>query len=408
MRNPDWRKEKRKTGGSIKVVNGRIFARIQYLDETTGKRREKLREAPNRTKAREIIRDMRDELDRGGQAALDSDKITFNQVADLYERAELVAPVFRNGIKVSGKRSFRDLRYLLKAQKAHFSNRNIRSIKTSDIKAYKNERLNTPVIIEKFIKIPNAESGRKKTIKKKVIEERPRSIASVNRELSLLRQIFVFAEAENLIFRNPFIGAKKIISTAAEIERDRVLSPQEEILLLLACEKESRRHIRPLVITAIDTAMRKSELLKLRWRDIDFLQGSITVLATNTKTEKKRIVGMTLRVRSELGQLWDLSPKHLGGLVFGINSDFKRAWSAAIDEAGCLDLHFHDLRHTAITRMIRAGVQISEAMKISGHTEMKTFQRYVNLTHESVTVSAELLDQFNLLQQVVKVEEAVN
>jgi integrase len=394
LKNPDWRKEKRKTGGSIKTVNGRIFARIQYIDEATGKRRERLREAPNRTKARELIRDMRDELARGGQSALESDKITFNQIADRYQRIKLVAPVFQNGIKVSGKRSYQDQKYLLKALKDHFANRNIRSIKPSDLEAYKSSRLAAAVVIEKYIKERTSDGGRKKTIRKKIRVERPRSIASVNRELSLLRQIFVFAEAEDLILRNPFGRTKKIISTAAEVQRDRVLSFQEEQLLLTSCEFEARRHIRPIVITAIDTAMRKGELLKLRWTDIDFRQGKITIQATNSKTEKKRIVGMTGRVRSELERLEDLSPKG-NTLVFGINSDFKRAWKSATRDAGCSDLHFHDLRHTAITRMIRAGVQISEAMEISGHSEMKTFQRYVNLTAESVIASAKLLDAFN-------------
>lgn len=60
--NEDWRQEKLKTGGSIRVINGKIFARIQYLDEITGKRKEKLRLAPNRTKAREFIKHMRREL----------------------------------------------------------------------------------------------------------------------------------------------------------------------------------------------------------------------------------------------------------------------------------------------------------------------------------------------------------
>lgn len=397
-----WRNEKRKTGGSIKIINGKIYARIQYLDEITGKRKEKLKLAPNRTKAREYIKDMRKDLNQGGQAALESDKLTFKQVAEKYENTKLVAPVVQNGIKVSGKKSFQDQIYKIKSLIAHFGNKAIRSIKPSDLEAYKNERLNTAVVIEKKVKKENPKKERKKFIYEKVKVSRPRTIASVNRELSLLRQIFVFAEAEDYISRNPFHKTKNLISADSEVARERVLSVDEEKLLLLACDHESRQHIKPLIITALDTAMRKGEMLKLKWSDVDFNFSKITVLAENSKTATKRTVGMTSRVKSELTKLWENSPQLLDHRVFGIKADFKRSWHSALKKAGIDDLHFHDLRHTAITRMIRVGAPASEVMKVSGHTSMKTFHRYVNLTNDSVTAVASLLDSFNVSQQTQK------
>lgn len=65
------------------------------------------------------------------------------------------------------------------------------------------------------------------------------------------------------------------------------------------------------------------------------------------------------------------------------------------------DLRFHDLRHTAVTRLVRAGVPAPKIMKITGHQQLKTFQRYVNLTDESVIESANLLDNFNAGQQTI-------
>ncbi|NNE99010.1 MAG: hypothetical protein HKN25_08325, partial [Pyrinomonadaceae bacterium] len=61
MSGKDWRKEKRKKGGSITTKNGKLYARIQYIDETTGKRKAKLRRANNRTHARALIEQMRKE-----------------------------------------------------------------------------------------------------------------------------------------------------------------------------------------------------------------------------------------------------------------------------------------------------------------------------------------------------------
>lgn len=377
------------------------------MDESTGKRKERLRRAPNRTKAREYIKQMRSELEQGGQTALESDKLNFKQIAEKYQKIRLIKPVFQNGIKVAGARSYNRQISFIKPLKEFFGSVTIRNIKPSDLEAYKAHRLNTDVVIEKKVKKTNPKKERKKFIWEKVKVSSPRSIASVNRELSLLRQIFVFAEAEDFILRNPFARAKKIISTAAEVQRNRVLSSAEEIALLTACDNEHRRHIKALIIAALDTAARRGELLKLQWKDVDLSAGIITIQATNSKTEKTRLIGMTSRVKAELTRLWEVSPKDETILIFGIKSNFKRAWTTAMKKAGIDGLHFHDLRHSAITRMIRAGVPASEAMKVSGHSEMKTFQRYVNLTNDSVIISANLLDSFNAGQRTIIQSEMV-
>jgi integrase len=396
----DWRNGKRKSGGGVKTVKGKLYARVQYIDEITGKRKEKLRPAKNRTAARDIIKEMRRELEQGGQTSLESDKLTFNQVAEKYEKIKLIPPVFQNGIKITGKRSYKNEISMLKPLKEFFGKKIVRSIKPGDLEAYKSTRLNKPVVIEQTVKTPNPIKARKKIIREKIKVSRQRTISSVNRELSLLRSVFVFAESEDYIFRNPFSRAQKLISSAAEVSRDRVLSRAEELLLLAACDDASREHLKPIVITALDSAMRKGELLKLVWQDIDFDLGIIIVRAMNAKTEKTRIIGMTGRVRNELERLWEISPKNINVSVFGIKSNFNRSWRSAMKAANIAGLHFHDLRHTAITRMVRAGISASEAMKVSGHTEMKTFQRYVNLTNESVTITANLLDNFNLGNQI--------
>jgi integrase len=107
-----------------------------------------------------------------------------------------------------------------------------------------------------------------------------------------------------------------------------------------------------------------------------------------------RKIGMTSRLKDELLCLCDQSPQNIERLVFGIKDSFKKAWSTAIKEAEIKDLHFHDLRHTGTTQLIRAGVPIAEAMEITGHTQPKTFQRYVNLTVESVNAAASKLDNY--------------
>lgn len=97
---------------------------------------------------------------------------------------------------------------------------------------------------------------------------------------------------------------------------------------------------------------------------------------------------MTPRVKDELSKIQQ--PK---GKVFVIAS-VRKAFATACRRAKVKDLHFHDLRHTATTRMIRAGIPHTEVMKITGHTQIKTFLRYLNLTDDSVKNTADLLTKF--------------
>jgi integrase len=81
--------------------------------------------------------------------------------------------------------------------------------------------------------------------------------------------------------------------------------------------------------------------------------------------------------------------------VFGIKDNVKNSFAGACKEAGVLGFRFHDCRHTAITRMVAAGVAPMELMKISGHTQITTFARYVNPTEQAVKRAAEALALFN-------------
>jgi integrase len=101
---------------------------------------------------------------------------------------------------------------------------------------------------------------------------------------------------------------------------------------------------------------------------------------------------MTARVIAELKPLAaDVAPE---ARVFGIETDSQTAWENAIAETGIDDLHFHDLRATAITRMLRAGMRESEVMKISGHSQYKTFLKYVRQDSDGTAAAADIFDNY--------------
>jgi integrase len=272
----------------------------------------------------------------------------------------------------------------------------VKNIKTSDLEAYKLVRIKTPVVKEINTKVPNESGGRKKHLIVKTRVETPRKIATINRELQLLRAIFRFALSDKIVSRSPFEN-HSIISTAAEVQRERVLSVEEEERLLEQCT-DQRGHLRALVIAAVDTAMRFGELIKLKWNDVYMEQRTITLLATNTKTQKMRRIGMTPRVQEELQRLWEMSDQDNDSLVFGIKSTIKRSWKSACEAAVIEDFHFHDLRHTATTRLVFTGMSQVQAMKLTGHTQTKTFLRYTNPTDESIVAAADMLSDYNARQ----------
>jgi integrase len=121
----------------------------------------------------------------------------------------------------------------------------------------------------------------------------------------------------------------------------------------------------------------------------------LTIRAFNTKTMKERQVSLTTRLTLELGQLWDASPKIRDGLVFGFTNNVKRSFTLARTAAGLPDIRFHDLRHTAATRLVAAHLPLPEVGRVLGHTQANTTYRYVNANIETTRRAAAALDAFN-------------
>jgi len=141
--------------------------------------------------------------------------------------------------------------------------------------------------------------------------------------------------------------------------------------------------------------MRQGEILSLRWRDVDLENGLLNIQAFHTKTMKERQVAITTRLAIELEQLRASAPNDYEGLVFGILDNVKRSFTAARNTAGLNDVRFHDLRHTAATRLVGAHIPLSEVGRVLGHTQANTTYRYINANVETAKRAAAALDAFN-------------
>jgi integrase len=390
------------------------YARIIRIDEK-GNKKQYTQKADNKSHARQLRDKLSQKYSNFGEQILNGERMTFRELAEQYKKRKLIPAKYLNDRKIAGLRSLQTPIGFLNTLIKYLGAKKIKNITPSDIERFKQNRLDDPIIFKKknedgeFVKV-----------------SRDRAMASVNRELALLRSILNDAVYNGWLIRSPFLNAKGLVSLADENKRERVLSFDEEKKLLIACVsdmprtyprngkeisviiKSRRKHLKPLIILALDTAMRRGELLKLCWRDVDLENRLISILAFNTKTAKARTVGMTQRVYEELTSLWEQSPKDSDELVFGIKDTIKRSFASACRDAGIEGFHFHDCRHTAITRMIQAGLSPMEVMKVSGHTQMNTFARYVNPNTQAVTRIADVLSAYQTQANSELISESVN
>ncbi|HKQ06193.1 MAG TPA: site-specific integrase [Blastocatellia bacterium] len=355
------------------------YARITFTDES-GKRRYIKRRAENKSHARELVKLLLREYEDHGERALESAQMTFNELAEFYKETYLVEPQYIDDRKVAGLRSAYDFRLRLTVLQDYFGKRKLRAITHGDIERFRAIRLQT-----------------------KTRHGKQRSIATVNRELSLLRRIFNVAARSGWIIKNPFYGSVSLITPGDEKPRERTITKQEEERLLEACIGP-RAHLRPIIICALDTGMRRGEIFKLQWSDIDFDSRIITVRAFNTKTMRERQVAITERLFSELEALYEVSTKQPEALCFGISDNVKKSFNTVRKGAGLSDVRFHDLRHTHATRLVAAQMPLSEVGRMLGHTQANTTYRYVNANVETAKRAAAVLDEFN---RVIKKEELV-
>lgn len=202
--------------------------------------------------------------------------------------------------------------------------------------------------------------------------------STVDRDLDILSQVIRYSADVWKIaaVESPFVGLRR---PKYFNERDRRLSASEEDRLLNAAQADENPYIEPAVILALETAARRGELLAIEKRDVHL--DECYVLLRETKNGQPRKIPLTTRAKQVLGhlvaecetdneRLLKLTPN---ALKIGF---FRRV----IPASGIEDLHFHDLRHEAISRLAESGLfQLIELQAISGHRDTRMLLRYAHL-----------------------------
>lgn len=213
------------------------------------------------------------------------------------------------------------------------------------------------------------------------------SPGSVVKELNVLKHLLGLAVEWELI---PFNPALKIKAPRPPAGRVRYLRPTELRALLIACPE----WLRPIAALAAFTAMRRGEILKLRWLDVDLTGGRI--LLPQTKNGEGRIVYLNRLAAQVLQSRWTTyarSTDRVFPLTEHCTADnISKGFAAVCRRLEIEDFHFHDLRHTAASWLRMQGADIHTVAQVLGHKDLRMAARYQHLSPEFLSEAVARLD----------------
>ncbi len=215
-----------------------------------------------------------------------------------------------------------------------------------------------------------------------------RSSANVNRELSVLKRLLNWSVQTGLIEKNPMKGFAMLEEGNS---RDRILNKGEIKRLITVLEKSEYSRIRPIVLIAVTTGMRRAEILNLKWAGkgasktdnvVDLETGVFDLQRTKSGKRKVPISKLLLKELASLERKseWVFpSPVDPSKPI----SEIKKSFHSLLKEANIQGCRFHDLRHCAASGWIEAGIDIQTVKELLGHASITTTQRYLTSLEES-------------------------
>ncbi len=211
--------------------------------------------------------------------------------------------------------------------------------------------------------------------------------SSINRYLEILSKMFNLAIDNKELTENP-------VSKAGMLREDnidpRFLSADEERRLYKSIDKFAP-YLRPIVTIALQTGMRRGEILNLKWTDIK--DGYIQLLETKSGNSRNIPTSTTLlnalKFIPKVSEYVFINPK-----TNKPYTDIKKSWHKVLNKANIENFRFHDLRHTVATRMVEKGIDLLVVKDILGHTMIETTMRYAHPVPERVQAAIEVLNDY--------------
>ena len=255
-------------------------------------------------------------------------------------------------------------------------------------KIVRSETYRLHILIKRWGKLPVGQVDKLKVLSlRDDLLKLGRSGDTVNHYFNTLSKLFqMLSEEWGLAIDNPIKGIKRMPPSKGRHKR---LNEHTEATLLGACSALSYWELNSIIIIAIETGMRRSEIMGMNWDDVDLINRRIYL--HKTKNGESRQVPLTKKAVAVLDNL----NKNKAGKVFAISLDqlrgqFERSRKHAHehwldkDNNPFGDLRFHDLRHEALSRLSDAGLNVIELSSISGHKTLGMLQRYTHPSHQAI------------------------
>lgn len=229
--------------------------------------------------------------------------------------------------------------------------------------------------------------------------------ATVNRSIATISHMFTKAVEWYMVEEEILKRVRKVKKLAENNRRLRYLSPEECQRLIDSCDE----HIKPLVITALNTGMRKGEILGLKWDNVDLKAGFILLNQEQTKNSERKELPINQTLRETLQTI---AKRENVSYVFHDPStgnryfDVKRSFKTALKRAEIRDFRFHDLRHSFASHLVMAGIDLATVKELMGHKDFKMTLRYAHLAPSHKVKAVDTLD--NILTAKPTIQKLYN
>lgn len=257
-------------------------------------------------------------------------------------------------------------------------------------RSYKSKKYFIDQLVEKFGNIPLRHFNTKLLEQYQTEKiQRGNKPATINRHTACIKHMFTKAVQWDMVEEFTLKKVRQVKQLEERNRRLRYLLEDESKNLIDKCDQ----HLKPIVVMALNTGMRKSEILTLRWENIDL--ANKLILLADTKNNEPRQIPINMTLKTQLDKL----PQRIdGGYVFydprsdKPYQDIKKSFAKALKNAGIKDFHFHDLRHTFASHLVMKGVDIMTVRELLGHKTLSMTLRYSHLAPSHKTRAVNVLD----------------
>jgi len=263
-------------------------------------------------------------------------------------------------------------------------------------KSFRDKRLLVKQLVDRFGTLKVSDLNTKIIEQWQSVQLRGNMPATVNRKLTVLKHMINKGTDWGMATEDTLKRVYKVKQLKEENTRLRFLNIEECQTLIDCCAE----HLRPIVTVALHTGMRLSEILNLKWSQVDLKHGFILLDITKNGERREIPIDNTLTMMFN-SMLRGFESKYV---FTGKDGDpyksVKRSFSTALKKAGITDFRFHDLRHTFASHLVMASVDLTSVKELLGHKSLAMTTRYAHLSPSHKRKAVNTLD--NVLNESQK------